>query len=94
MYGNSNKTYGKTCTFQTIHPEESAFYGGALRVYAYEKRKDEDLGKHRFIFAKQRNQGNKWHTYTNSYSQEDVEVSYCNCFNYGPTINSIKVLYC
>jgi len=78
MYGNSNKIYGnpRPCDFMSNYLEERG-YGGALRVYAYEKRKNEDLGKHRFIFGKQRSQGNMWHTYSTSYSQDsDVEVSY------------------
>jgi len=80
MYGNSNKTYeGDNPPFfpWSSRRETERSYGGALRVYAYEKLVGQEIGNHRFLFGKLRNQGNRWHTFTTSYSQNSsVEVSY------------------
>ena len=79
MYGNSNKTYLENVPF---FPWTSPFlterrYGGALRLYAYEKKANEETGKHRFLFGRLRNQGNRWHTQTISYNlNANVEVRF------------------
>ena len=79
MFGNSDRTYRDSTPFivNKIPVTTENQYGGALRVYAYEKRKNEEFGKHRPIFGKMRNQGNQWHTQTIIYSAESsVQVRY------------------
>ena len=73
MNGNSNRTFRETSSseFYTENRDltaEEREYGGGLRLYAYQKESDVDIGIHQFVFGKLRNQGNTWHTFSRTFN--------------------------